>query len=79
MGRGEGELEAEHAGAEHDDPLTVGDGAADALRVVEIAQGGHAAGEHVVVARRRGGAGVRGTPFRVGTFARDPVASTTRS
>ena len=78
--RGEGELEAEHAGAEHDDPLPVGDGVADARRRRRDRAG----------PSRRGGAAssppgdavapvARGTPSSVGTFAREPVASTTRS
>ena len=52
--------------------------AAMRVRVVDIAQGGHAPRKHVIVA---GDAvpGVRGTPTRVGTLAREPVASTSRS
>ena len=85
---GEGELQSQHARAEDDEPPTGRDGRADALRVGEVAQGGHTGGQGVVAGDRARRAATtacarsrfgRGTPSSVGVLAREPVASTTRS
>ena len=46
--RGQGELQSQHAGAQHDDPPARRDRLADPLGIGEVAQGGHAVRQHVV-------------------------------